>query len=99
MPAEVTVVAGERVDFKANLFDAKGQFIRTTPIELKLAAMKPGPGLGKDAIRPVLKGEIDGGSFTAPKISGGQSGSLVATAGDLEASVRVRQVPNQGDTQ
>ena len=93
VPAEVTVVAGERVDFEANLFDAKGQFIRTTPIELKLAAMKPGPGLGKDAIRPVLKGEIAGGSFTAPKISGGQSGSLVATAGDLQASVRVRQVP------
>ncbi len=93
VPAEVTVVAGERVDFKANLFDAKGQFVRTTPIELKLAAMKPGPGLGKDAVRPVLKGEITGGSFIAPKISCGQSGSLIATAGDLQASVRVRQVP------
>ncbi|MEM7316502.1 MAG: PQQ-binding-like beta-propeller repeat protein, partial [Planctomycetota bacterium] len=93
VPTEVTVKAGERVDFKAKLFDAKGQFIKSTPIELKLAPMKPGPGLGKDATRPVLKGQIDGGSFTAPQIAGGQSGSLVASAGGLQAAVRVRQVP------
>ena len=55
--------------------------------------MKPGPGLGEGVTRPVLKGQIDGASYTAPKIAGGQSGSLLATAGDLQASVRVRQVP------
>lgn len=94
VPAEVTVTAGESVEFKAKLYDANGQFIKSTPIDLELAAMKPGPGLGADATRPVLKGEIDGSKFTAPAISGGQSGTLLATAGDLQASVRVRQVPS-----
>lgn len=42
---------------------------------------------------PVLQGEIDGASVTAPKMNGGQSGSLLATAGDLQASIRARQVP------
>ncbi|MEM8680386.1 MAG: PQQ-binding-like beta-propeller repeat protein [Planctomycetota bacterium] len=93
IPAEVTVQAGDRVDFTAKLFDTNGQFIRATPVALELAAMKPGPGLGKDVTLPVLRGEIDGASFTAPEISGGQSGALVATAGDLQARVRVRQVP------
>jgi len=93
VPAEVTLRVGERVDFKAKLFDAKGQFIKSTPVELKLAAMKPGPGLGEGVTRPVLKGKIDGASFTAPNIAGGQSGSLLATAGDLQASLRIRQAP------
>ncbi len=94
VPAEVTVKAGETVDFKAKLFDVRGQLIKSTPVELKLAAMKPGPGLGQGVTRPVLKGEIVGASFTAPKIAGGQSGSLLATADGLQASVRVRQVPS-----
>ncbi|MEL7336163.1 MAG: PQQ-binding-like beta-propeller repeat protein, partial [Planctomycetota bacterium] len=93
VPAEVTVRAGETVDFSAKLFDENGQFIKSTPIELTLAAMKPGPGLGKDATRPVLQGKVDGTRYTAPAISGGQSGTLTATAGDLSASVRIRQVP------
>ena len=94
IPAEVTLAAGESVEFTAKLFDDKGQFVKETPITLALAAMKPGPGLGPDAVRPVLKGDIDGAKFTAPKIAGGQSGTLLATAGDLQASVRVRQVPS-----
>lgn len=93
IPAEVTVKAGERVDFQAKLFDANGQFIKATPIQLKLAAMKRGPGLGQGVALPTLQGRIDGASYTAPKLSGGQSGTLLATAGDLQASVRVRQVP------
>ncbi|MEM6471470.1 MAG: PQQ-binding-like beta-propeller repeat protein [Planctomycetota bacterium] len=93
IPAEVTVSAGDKVDFTAKLFDANGQFIKATPIELSLAAMRPGPGLGEGVTLPVLKGEINGASFTAPQIAGGQSGSLLATAGGLKASVRVRQVP------
>ena len=89
----MTLTAGQRVDFSAKLFDANGQFIKTTPFELSLAAMKPGPGLGEGVSLPVLQGEIDGTSFTAPETSGGQSGTLLAKAGDLQASVRVRQVP------
>ncbi|MEM9826038.1 MAG: PQQ-binding-like beta-propeller repeat protein [Planctomycetota bacterium] len=93
IPAEVTVRAGQTVEFSARLFDEDGRFIKTTPIELELAAMKPGPGLGKDITLPVLKGEIKGAAYTAPTITGGQSGTLLATAGDLKASVRVRQIP------
>ncbi len=94
IPAEVTLKAGERVNFKAKLFDANGQFVRSTPVELKLSAMKRGPGLGQGVVLPVLQGQVDGASFTAPEIGGGQSGTLLATAGNLEASVRVRQVPS-----
>ena len=93
-PAEVSLTAGQRVTFKAKLFDANGQFIKSTPIDLSLAAMKPGPGLGAGVKLPALDGLIDGASFTAPKTSGGQSGTLLAKAGDLEASIRVRQVPS-----
>lgn len=91
IPAEVTLKAGERIDFKAKLFDANGRFIKETPVELKLAAMKRGPGLGQGVTLPVLKGQIDGASYTAPEIAGGQSGSILATAGGLQASVRIRQ--------
>jgi hypothetical protein len=93
IPAEVSLKAGERVDFQAKLFDANGRFIRTTPVELTLAAMKPGPGLGQGVTLAVLQGQIDGASFTAPKIAGGQSGTLSATAGQLQARVRIRHVP------
>ena len=93
IPAEVALTAGQRVKFKAKLFDANGRFIRSTPVDLKLAAMKSGPGLGEGATLPVLKGAIEGTVFTAPNIPGGQSGSLLATADGLETSVRVRQVP------
>ena len=55
--------------------------------------MKAGPGLGEGVTLPILKGEIEGTRFTAPEISGGQSGTLLATADGLQASVRVRQVP------
>lgn len=92
-PAEVTLHAGERVEFEGKLFDADGQFIKSTPFELELATMKPGPGLGAGVTLPTLQGTIDGNSFTAPKIPGGQSASLLATAGELQTSVRVRQVP------
>ncbi|MEO1527446.1 MAG: PQQ-binding-like beta-propeller repeat protein [Planctomycetota bacterium] len=92
-PTEVTVKAGDKVEFTGKLFDENGQFIKETPIQLTLAPMKPGPGLGQGVTRPVLKGQVDGASFTAPAINGGQSGSLLAKAGELETSVRVRQVP------
>ncbi len=93
IPAEVNLTTGQRVDFSAKLFDTNGQFIKTTPIDLKLSTMKPGPGLGEGVTLPVLRGTIEGASFTAPEISGGQSGTLLATADGLQASVRVRQVP------
>lgn len=94
IPADVTLKAGERVAFRAKLFDADGRFIKTTQVKLALAAMKRGPGLGKGVTLPVLQGKIDGASFVAPALKGGQSGALIATAGDLQARVRVRQVPS-----
>ncbi|MEM6362779.1 MAG: PQQ-binding-like beta-propeller repeat protein [Planctomycetota bacterium] len=93
VPAEVSLTAGQEIEFRANLFDASGQYIKTTPVELAFATMKPGPGLGEGVALPVLQGTINGATFTAPNIAGGQSGSILATAGDLQASVRVRQVP------
>lgn len=94
IPAEVNLKAGERVKFQAKLFDAKGQFVKTSPVTLTLAAMKRGPGLGEGVTLPLLQGQVDGATFTAPTMEAGQSGSLLATVGDLKASVRVRQVPS-----
>lgn len=93
VPAEVALVAGEKVDFEARLFDANGQFIRTTEISLTPGPMKRGPGLGEGVSLPVLQGTINGATYSAPDIAGGQSGSLTATAGDLTADIRIRQVP------
>ena len=93
VPAEVTLRAGEQVTFKSRLFDSKGRFVKETTSDLRLAPMKGGPGLGQGAVLPVLMGSVDGSSFTAPKLAGGQSGSLIASAAGLEARVRVRQVP------
>ena len=56
--------------------------------------MKRGPGLAAGATLATLQGQIEQASFTAPKIAGGQSGTLLATAGNLRTSVRVRQVPD-----
>ena len=94
IPAEVNLKAGERVKFQAKLFDEKGQFVKTSPVTLTLAAMKRGPGLGEGVTLPLLQGQVDGATFTAPTMEAGQSGSLLATVGDLKASVRVRQVPS-----
>lgn len=93
VPAEVTLKAGDRVDFKAKLFDSKGRFVKSTSIALSPAAMKQGPGIAPDVTLPVLRGVIDKASFTAPTINGGQLGTLVATDGDLRAIIRVRQAP------
>ena len=93
VPAEVTLRSGEKVEFQARLFDENGQFIKTTSIALERASMKRGPGIDSEVTLPILQGEIDGASFTAPEITGGQSGSLLATAGALQATVRIRQVP------
>ena len=94
IPAEVTLRSGETVRLQGKLFDAQGQFIKSTPISLELSAMQRGPGIGEDAVLPNLQGELNGSSFTAPNIGGGQSGTLLAKADGLTARVRVRQVPS-----
>ena len=94
IPAEVSLRSGETVRLQGKLFDAQGQFIKSTPISLELSAMQRGPGIGEDAALPKLQGELNGSSFTAPNIGGGQSGTLLAKADGLTARVRVRQVPS-----
>ncbi|MFN3189813.1 MAG: PQQ-binding-like beta-propeller repeat protein [Aureliella sp.] len=94
VPAEIAVKAGESVTFTAQVFDADGRLVGDAKPSMSLAPMSPGPGLGEGAVRPPLQGDLTGMTFTAPTSGKGQSGSIVAKLGDLEAKVRVRQVPS-----
>lgn len=95
VPAEVDLNGGESVAFKAKLFDENGRFIKDAEgVKYALGAMKPGPGIVKGAKLPVLEGKLDGAKLTVPGKSNGQSGTVTATAGDLTAVSRVRQIPS-----
>ncbi|MEM7477747.1 MAG: PQQ-binding-like beta-propeller repeat protein [Planctomycetota bacterium] len=93
VPAEVTLKAGESIELKANFFDANGNLIGPAKPTFSMAAMGGGAGLSPDAKRPILEGTMKGNVFTASSSGQGQAGVIVCKAGDLEAKVRVRQVP------
>lgn len=93
VPAEVTVKPGETITFTANYFDKDGRLVGPAKPTFSLAAMGGGPGLSPEAEKPVLKGKLGSSSYTAPTGNGGQSGTVVASAGGLEAKVRIRQAP------
>src|SRR5438132_1413740 len=107
VPADVVVHPGEKVDFKARLFDEHGRFLREVKAEWKLAAMLPptvpigappapkAPPAAAGATPPLLQGQLTAdGQFAPAKTPPSQFGGIVATAEGLTGRARVRVAPN-----
>jgi outer membrane protein assembly factor BamB len=77
LPTEVTLTAGQSVQLRARLFDARGRFLRD----------EAAAGWSVDG----LDGAVSGGKFTAG--SRGQAGLVKATVGAISGAARVRVVP------
>ena len=79
VPAEASTIGAEPIQFRARAFDDKGEFLRVINAEWSLNG---------------LKGEIDqNGGFTPDKNSNGQAGTISAKVGELQATARVRVIP------
>ena len=79
VPAEATTAPGEAVQFRTRGFDAKGEFLRVVRAEWSLTG---------------LMGEIDqNGRFIPDKNGGGQAGTVSAKVGELQATARIRVIP------
>ena len=79
VPAELMLKPGDKVNFRARLFDERGNFIR----EEKAAEWS----LDK------LKGTLEAGQFVAATDGGWQAGSVKAKIGGVTGAARVRIVP------
>jgi hypothetical protein len=76
VPTELILKPGDKVQFRARLFDEKGNFIREEP--------SPAWALDK------LKGTIEKGEFIASADGGSQAGLVTATVDGLTGSAGVR---------
>jgi outer membrane protein assembly factor BamB len=106
-PSDVVLHPGEKVDFKARLYDDHGRFLREVKAEWKLASMLPptvpigAPPAPKaaptpaGATPPVLQGDLSAeGEFAPAKTPPSQFGGIIASAEGLTGRVRVRVAPN-----
>ena len=104
IPADVVVRPGEKVDFKARLFDEHGRFLKEVQADWKLAAMlpptipigaPPAPKAPPGATPPLLQGQLTaGGEFTPARTPPSQFGAVIASAEGLTGRARVRVAPN-----
>jgi putative pyrroloquinoline-quinone binding quinoprotein len=78
IPAEVTIRPGEKVNFRARMFDARGNLL--------------GSAVGSWALDK-LKGTIDRGQFTAASDAVVQTGEVRMTVGSVVGAARVRVIP------
>src|SRR5689334_19994334 len=78
-PTELILKPGDKVNFRARLFDAQGNFIREEPAATW--------SLDK------LKGTVENGHFTAASDPIAQAGLVKATVGDLSGTASVRVFP------
>ena len=79
VPTELILKPGDKVNFRARLFDAQGNFIREeTAANWSLDQ---------------LKGTVQNGHFTAGSDSGAQAGWVKATVGDISGTANVRIFP------
>ncbi|HEX6185696.1 MAG TPA: PQQ-binding-like beta-propeller repeat protein [Pyrinomonadaceae bacterium] len=78
IPAEVIIRPGEKVNFRARMFDARGNLL--------------GSAVGTWALDN-LKGTIDRGQFTAAPDAAVQTGEVRVTVGGVVGAARVRVVP------
>ena len=79
VPTELMLKPGDKVNFRARLFDAQGNFIREEPAATW--------SLDK------LKGSVENGHFTAASDAVAQAGLVKATVGDLSGTASVRVFP------
>ncbi|HEX5876604.1 MAG TPA: PQQ-binding-like beta-propeller repeat protein [Pyrinomonadaceae bacterium] len=79
VPTELILKAGDKVNFRARLFDAQGNFIREeTAATWSLEQ---------------LKGNVENGQFTAGGDAAPQAGLVKATVGGISGAARVRVFP------
>jgi outer membrane protein assembly factor BamB len=79
VPTELILKPGEKVNFRARLFDEQGRFIR----EEQAATWS----------LDQLRGQLEKGQFTAAAEGGAQAGQVKATVGQVSGAARVRVVP------
>lgn len=79
VPTELILKPGDKVSFRARLFDAQGNFIREEP--------------AANWSLEQLKGTIENGSFTAGNEAAAQAGSVKATVGGVSGTASVRVFP------
>ena len=79
VPTELILKPGQKVNFRARLFDAQGNFIREEP--------------AAEWSLDQLKGTIANGSFTVASDAVGQAGLVKAKVGDITGSASVRVFP------
>ncbi len=77
VPAEVVTTAGEPTTFEVRAFDGQGRALGPVAATFTLAG---------------LKGKLEGSTFTPDPAAGSQVGKVVAKAGTLETSARLRAV-------
>jgi len=79
VPTELILKPGDKVNFRARLFDAQGNFIREeTAANWSLEQ---------------LKGTVENGHFTAASDAAVQAGMVKATVGDISGTASVRVFP------
>ncbi len=79
VPTELLLKPGEKVQFNARLFDARGNFVKESPAAWSLEQ---------------LQGGIEAaGAFTASNERKPQAGNVKATVGTLSGIARVRVIP------
>ncbi len=79
VPTELILKAGDKVNFRARLFDAQGNFIREET--------------GATWSLEQLKGNVENGQFTAGPDAAPQAGLVKATVGGVSGAARVRVFP------
>jgi outer membrane protein assembly factor BamB len=79
VPTELILKPGDKVKFRARLFDAQGNFIRE----------EPAPTWSLEN----LKGTVENGQFTAGSDSAVQAGLVKATVGGISGTAGVRVFP------
>ena len=79
VPTELLLKPGDKVNFRARLFDAQGNFIRE----------ETNASWSLDQ----LKGTVENGHFTAGRVDAAQGGLVKATVGDISGTASVRIFP------
>ncbi|HJT66072.1 MAG TPA: PQQ-binding-like beta-propeller repeat protein [Pyrinomonadaceae bacterium] len=79
VPTELILKPGDKVNFRARLFDAQGNFIREEP--------------AAEWSLDQLKGAIANGSYTVASDATGQAGLVKAKVGDITGAASVRVFP------
>ncbi len=79
VPTELILKPGDKVNFRARLFDVQGNFIREEP--------------AAEWSLDQLKGTITNGSFTVANDAVGQAGLVKAKVGDISGAASVRVFP------